>query len=290
MWRQRLGDWLPVAVTAVVVASLAAWAVVRVTRSDDQTEHHNLTHVHGLGMNPADGSLIVATHDGMYIVDRDDGALELIGETHQDTMGFTVVGPDHFLGSGHPDLAGRREGQPAQLGLIESTDAGATWAELSLGGEADFHALAAAGDSVYAWDAGTGRLMVSADQREWETRSTLDLAAFVVDPDEPSHLMAAMPAGLTESVDGGRTWRHADGPTAVALSWSATVGLWSADAEGTVWQRAGADWKQVSELRGLPQALLATAEGIYAAIQEADDSTRIIVSVDGGSTWQSLTP
>ena len=67
-------------------------------------------------------------------------------------MGFTVVGPDRFLGSGHPDAAGIRQGKPARLGLIESTDAGDSWASRSLSGEVDFHALASSqGTTGLGW-------------------------------------------------------------------------------------------------------------------------------------------
>ena len=113
--------------------------------------------MHGLGINPADGSLIVATHYGSFRIPVGQNEATRIGGDYQDTMGFTVEGPNHFLGSGHPDLAGMRAGQPAQLGLIESTDAGETWTALSLSGEVDFHGLAFAHDQVYGWDAGTGR-------------------------------------------------------------------------------------------------------------------------------------
>jgi hypothetical protein len=42
--------------------------------------------------------------------------------------GFTVVGPNRFLGWGHPDLKEAREKHlPSLLGLIESTDSGESW-------------------------------------------------------------------------------------------------------------------------------------------------------------------
>lgn len=62
-------------------------------------------------------------------------------------MALTVVGRDRFLASGHPDPRDprlRRRGRPPLLGLIESTDAGRPWSSISLLGDADFHALAAA--------------------------------------------------------------------------------------------------------------------------------------------------
>ena len=88
-----------------------------------------VSHVHGLGINPADGELYAATHNGMLRVPHDAQASR-VGDLFQDTMGFTVVGADHFLGSGHPDLRDEKmfkEGRPPLLGLIESTDGGVTW-------------------------------------------------------------------------------------------------------------------------------------------------------------------
>jgi hypothetical protein len=91
-----------------------------------------VVHVHGLGRNPADGALMIATHTGLFRVGPKEQTAERVAGLYQDTMGFTVVGPDHFLGSGHP--ASVRE-DPPYLGLIESRDAGRTWRPISLRGE-----------------------------------------------------------------------------------------------------------------------------------------------------------
>lgn len=119
------------AIAGAVAIAAVAWAVVVVAGDDnprpgDLAGEPGVSHVHGLGINPADGSLIVATHYGSFRIAPDGDDAERIGDSFQDTMGFTVAGPDHFLGSGHPDVAGMQAGQPGRLGLIESTDAGAT--------------------------------------------------------------------------------------------------------------------------------------------------------------------
>jgi hypothetical protein len=118
-------------------------------------------HVHGLGIDPADGALFIATHTGMYRVEEGERAAERVGDNYQDTMGFTIVGPDRLLGSGHPD---ERDDLPPLLGLIESTDSGETWEPVSLLGEADFHVFRIAGSRVYGYDASNDRLLVSADR------------------------------------------------------------------------------------------------------------------------------
>ena len=102
-------------------------------------------HVHGLGINPSDNALFIATHTGLFRAPDGESQATRVADRYQDTMGFTVVGPDHFLGSGHPDV---REDLPPYLGLIESTDAGVTWEPVSLLGERDFHVLEADGSRV----------------------------------------------------------------------------------------------------------------------------------------------
>ena len=278
---------------AAVLGGALTWTIVRLGDDDadsptsgDLAADIGIEHVHGLGVDPGDSTLIVATHYGSFRLAADGSQLERIGDSLQDTMGFTVAGPRHYLGSGHPDLQGVRNGQPTRLGLIESTDGGLTWTIRSLGDEVDFHALAYADDQVYGWDSGTGRFMVSTDKRTWETRSRLDLYGFDIDPADADHLIGAGPEGLVESGDGGREWAPLEGPGLVTLSWDDEAGLWGADAAGTVWHRASEGWEEAGELPGEPQAFLATADSLYAAAHDAQDQTGIYESTDRGRTWQ----
>lgn len=122
---------------AVLVLAAGLW---RVAGGDETTPATDAgpVHVHGLGVNPADEALFIATHTGLYRSGEGDSKSVRVGDSRQDTMGFTVAGADRFLGSGHPDA---RQDLPSLLGLIESTDAGETWESISLLGEADFHVL-----------------------------------------------------------------------------------------------------------------------------------------------------
>lgn len=257
--------------------------------SDDQPSSVvgdvEVAHVHGLGINPADGALIVATHNGAFRIATDADEARPIGQDRQDTMGFTVAGADHFLGSGHPDAAGRAAGQPALLGLIESTDAGATWTPISLSGEVDFHALAARHDQVYGWDSGTSRFMVSTDGIEWDIRSTVAIFDFAVDPGDANHIIASGPDGLLESSDGGTTWETIDGPLVVTLSWDDSAGLWGVAPDGGTHRLETSGWVSGGNLPGQPQALLATADSLYAAAFDDEERTGIYRSTDDGETW-----
>ena len=277
----------------LIVAVGVALGVLVWSVTDDETEpavHANgpgVEHVHGLGINPADGSLYVATHTGTFRI-PEDGDAERIGERFQDTMGFTVVGPDTFLGSGHPDVAGMQAGQPGLLGLIESTNAGDSWESLSLSGEVDFHALASVHDRVYGWDSTSGRFMVSEDTRQWDERATLDLYGFAVDPDEADHLVAAVPGGVSSSTDGGRSWSEPADPAIVAVAWAPSGDLWGIEVDGTV-QRSldgGLRWAAAGAMPGEPQALLATADALWAAGHDAEGVTGIYRSIDDGVSWQ----
>lgn len=243
-------------------------------------------HVHGLGVDPADGTLYAATHFGLFRL-PEDGEAERVADRYQDTMGFTVAGPGSFLGSGHPDFRMDPE-LPTRLGLIRSADAGETWEILSLGDEADLHVLRLAHGSVYAWDAGTGRVMVSADDgRTWEVRSTLDLRDLAVDPENPEVLLAATEQGLLRSSDGGRSWTAAPGAPAVAvLTWTGTS-LYGVTADGVVHHSAdgGTTWTARGTVDGEPEALAADdrdgEERIYVAVSPGT----VLVSRDGGASF-----
>lgn len=246
-----------------------------------------LSHVHGLGINPADGQMYAASHHGVYRLT--DGKAEQMGTLIQDTMGFTIAGPDRFLGSGHPDLRDdtilAQDARPL-LGLIESTDRAETWRGRSLQGEADFHSLAFAHDRLYGSDSTTGRFLVSTDLKNWETRSHTPLLSVAVSPRDPDRLIGTGAAGAMSSTDGGRTWTPAAGSLAlVFVSWHATAGLWGVAGDGSVHQSSddGASWSQRGEVAGQPAALLADDGGLFAAT-----STGIYKSSDRGATWSSL--
>ena len=244
-------------------------------------------HVHGLGVNPKDDALFIATHTGTWRVAPGQRKAKRVGDSHQDTMGFTVVGANRFLGSGHPDVREAREKNlPPLLGLIESSDAGKTWEPVSLLGEADFHVLRAAGKRVYGFDATNGRLMVSRDGgRSWTRQqppaALLDL---VVDPGNPDHVVAASERGLHASTDAGRTWGQL-GDQVGLLAWPSRKRLYLVDGTGAVYasNAVSGRWRGVGEIGGQPAALLARSETeLYVALHDGT----IKVSDDGGAHWR----
>ena len=243
-------------------------------------------HVHGLGINPKDGALFIATHTGLFRAGPREVRARRVADRFQDTMGFTVVGPDRFLGSGHPD---GRERLPPFLGLIESRDAGRTWRAISLQGRADFHVLEAAGRTVYGFGSDfqtrTERLLVSEDGgRRWDERSAPgSLIALAIDPDDRGRLVASTDRSLIASGDGGRQWRRLRSAAGL-LAWPARGRLFHVDASGRL--RASDDggerWTAIGTVGGKPAALEAqTARELYVALHDGT----VKRSRDGGRSW-----
>jgi hypothetical protein len=278
--------WLAVGLVMLVLGAGCSGGSDRpASPSPAVAEDPGVVHVHGLGINPRDGALFAATHTGLFIIG--DGTATRVSDRLQDTMGFTVVGPDHFLGSGHPDFRDTQLYDPNKrplLGLIESRDAGRSWQPLSLLGEADFHALEVAHGLVYGYDATGQRLMVTSDRRRWQVRSTVELAGFAVSPTDPELVVATTGRQLVRSADGGRSWQPLQGPAVLVLDWADQAGLWGISPDGQVWHSrdAARTWQRPGRVGGQPEALLAHQGRLYAAVA----GLGIVSSADGGRTWR----
>ena len=241
-----------------------------------------LEHIHGLGINPADGRLFIATHNGLFAAARDQTRPEHVGETEQDIMGFSIVGADHFIGSGHP---GPDQDLPGNLGLIESRDAGKTWKNVSLLGEADFHVLEHSGNSIYGFDGAQGRLMVSRDGgREWDERKPpAGVFGLAIDATNASRVVVSTENGIFISPNEGRRWQPLRDDTAGLLAWPTADRLYLVDAQGQVLlsSDAGANWQTQGSIGGQPAAFIAHKNELYAAL---GDGT-VKRSTDRGASW-----
>jgi hypothetical protein len=240
--------------------------------------------VHGLGVNPADGALFVATHTGLFRAGKGELRAERVADRYQDTMGFTVTGPDRFLGSGHPD---GREDLPPFLGLIRSKDAGRTWEPVSLMGERDFHVLEAAGQQIYGYgsdfDSQQASLLVSEDGgRSWQERTPPEpLISLAIDPKDPDHVVASGERGTYSSSDAGRGWRPL-GADPGFLAWTRRAlcrvgggGDVSCSSDG------GGRWDGVGAIGGQPAAFDSAGHELYVALHDGT----IKRSADDGETW-----
>jgi len=271
---------------ATLIALLGAVLLASACSSSDTTttqrDTRGLAHVHGLGVNPADGALYAGTHYGLYrlAAGRDP---ELVGDIVQDFMGFTVAGPDHFLGSGHPGEDARDKAP--NLGLIESTNSGQSWTSVSLNGEVDFHTLDYRHGLVYGLDSGSRTLMVSADKRMWDRRAAISAADIAVSPQNTNEILATTADGVMRSLDQGKTFTPVDAQAQpVLLSWPDDGPLIGVDPIGTVYASddSGTTWQARRALGEPPQAVLAAGGGqVFVATESG-----IHRSTDNATTFE----
>ncbi|MGH2824931.1 MAG: F510_1955 family glycosylhydrolase [Thermoleophilaceae bacterium] len=284
--RRQLLGFSAAAVFALVATAVVAIAVTAGGDDGSGGGHGgsgpDLAHVHGLGVSPKDGTLYIATHTGLFRAPPGRQTATRVGDSQQDVMGFSVVGPDRFLGSGHP---GPGQDAPPNLGLIHSGDAGRSWEPVSLLGEADFHVLRSQGSAVYGFNGLTGALMVRSDGgRDWDEHEppgpTLDLA---IHPEQPSRVVASTDEGLFSSSDEGRGWRSlADGRVGF-LAWPEPERLYMVDGAGRVSRSGdgGQSWREMGSIDAQPAAFAAARRDLYAALPDGT----IKRSSDDGASW-----
>ena len=247
-------------------------------------------HIHGVDLNTDDGAVYVAAHRGLFRLEA--GRPVRVAQHVQDTMGLTIVGPDRFLISGHSDPA---QAAPAHLGLVASDDGGKTWIPVGLSGQADFHALSAAGVTIYGFDSLTATVMRSDDGgKGWQRGARFVMTDLDVDPENPMHVVSATAAGVQESHDGGMTFTAVtpQPPRPLTLldhvpytgSSDRDPVLVGVDEAGGVWALDAGGWQPVGTVAGRPVAFTVIAPDRYLAATEAE----VFGSDDAGRSWNLL--
>lgn len=266
-------------------------------------------HVHGLGVDPASGDLFVATHRGVWRVDAgyldrpsSTAAPEQVPGRSQDTMGFTIAGPDLMFASGHPDPANNPDQSPPNLGLVESRDGASSWKTVSLAGETDFHDLVTTplkGDGsplrIYGYDASHQTIMISDDSgTTWQDRSAIALRKLAVNASDPDVVYATTASGLQVSRDAGRTFTIVPNAPKLLLIDAVNTNPGSfvgADVEGVIWSTddSASTWQQRGTLDSPPEAMTYVADAEKPWIL-ASDNRGIVASFDFGKNWIILIP
>ncbi|WP_421385017.1 F510_1955 family glycosylhydrolase [Bacillus salacetis] len=135
------------------IITFAAIALILTACSSDEedyafvkAEREKIDHIHGAGYPNNEDDLFVATHEGL--MKFEDGKWLESNSNKHDYMGFQSF-QNGFYSSGHPE-----EGSDLKnpLGLVKSTDEGASLEKLAFYGEIDFHYMAAGYESgvIYA--------------------------------------------------------------------------------------------------------------------------------------------
>lgn len=238
-------------------------------------------HVHGIAVNPGDGGVYVASHSGVFRLV--DGEPELIADRRQDTMGFTIAGPDEFLASGHP---ASDSSEPNPLGFISSDDRANSWTSLSFRGQEDFHSIDVAGDKVYAYGA-EGQVLASADGgRTWRTILQGQLIDIAADPTAPDHLLATTETGTLIAFTAGEDPVDVSAaPPMVFVDRTASGGIVGIDPSGGIFASTddGVTWRKLTSLKSRPEALSVRSGTWYVATDAG-----LFQSKDKGTRWEPL--
>jgi len=265
----------------------------------------NISHVHGLAVDPFDPDRIwVATHEGLLVWRESKGWEGPVGSII-DLMGFAVAPErDVLYASGHP---GPGLNMPNPVGLIRSRDGGRSWEPVALAGEVDFHAMAVSPADqrrIHGFCYGDGRFYRSDDGgRTWTRTEVAAIAGphgrgplqLVAHPTDPDTLLAAGEDGLLRSEDGGRTWQPIlpGAVTAAAfvpsdpqqlLAYAVAAGLVRSADGGRTWQPLGL---QVGDDRD-PVVAIAVHPGEAGTVYVATFAGNLLRTQDGGRTWQYL--
>ena len=241
-------------------------------------------HVHGISRDPGSGKVNLATHTGLFVLQSDANWKQVGPDV--DLMGFAISGPGTFYASGHP---GAGVDLPQRVGLIKSTDAGATWTVMSRGGQSDFHELTASSTGVTGFD---GALMTTPDGKTWSQGGlTVEPYSLAAAPDG-SQVLAPTAQGLLSSTDEGRTWgRLVSAPPLVLIAWgdSKTVVGLTADGGLALSADAGRSWQTNPAKLSSGQAISASRDkaGVLEILVATEPG--VLRSRDNGASFTALT-
>jgi hypothetical protein len=251
-------------------------------------------HIHALTVDPNNGDLIVATHEGLYeLVVGSDGATTADGPAGGldfDLMGFTLIGNTAYA-SGHPGATTPDSFGTPNLGLISSTDRGKTWANVSRTGQADFHALTVAPSGedgsaarIFGLDSSKLAIQRSLDGGiTWTDGAALVARDIMADPARPGTIYATTENGLAVSSDNASSFEIVPGaPALYLLTISSDTNLLAGiDTSGMVWKQNIADeWVRGGKVSGTPQAVTVFGNRLYVA-----GDSGIAFSDDEGTSW-----
>lgn len=239
---------------AVAVAIAAAVAFGMQGTSTDSSSNPRVVfwpHVHGLGVDPSDSSILyIATHGDFY-KSVNGGPPVKVDRQRADYMAFNAPQAEGvpLYASGHPSTGGN-------TGLIKSTDGGQTWQAVSavLDPPVDFHAMALSKsdpDIIIGFDSGGRGLFKTADAGQtWEKLDYPEyITALAIGLDDPEVVFAGTGNGVFQSTDGGSSWSQLNqyrGLQVHALAFDAegmlyastdTFGLSRSPDLGQTWER-----------------------------------------------------
>lgn len=206
-------------------------------------------HVHGVGVDPTDSSILyIATHGDFY-QSRSGSPPVKVDKVRADYMAFNAPHDKSspLYASGHPSSGGN-------TGLIKSTDGGITWQSVSkvLEPPVDFHAMTLSKSDpnlILGFDSGGRGLFKTIDAgNTWENLEYPEyISALTISPNGSQLIFAGTGSGIYKSNDMGITWNNIayEGLAVYAMSFDNqgilfasvdTFGLVRSDDLGVSWE------------------------------------------------------
>lgn len=206
-------------------------------------------HVHGIGVDPTDSSILyIATHGDFY-QSRSGAPPVKVDKIRADYMAFNASHDKDspLYASGHPSSGGN-------TGLIKSTDGGMTWQQVAkvLEPAVDFHAMTLSKSDpnlILGFDSGGRGLFKTIDAgNTWENLEYPEyISALAISPNDSQLIFAGTGNGIFKSNDMGITWNHIayEGLIISAMSFDDqgilfasvdTFGLVRSDDLGVTWE------------------------------------------------------
>lgn len=260
-------------------------------------------HAHGLAFTADGKALVVPAHIGLAVY-RDGRWSRAPGPVH-DYMGFSAA-QGAIYSSGHP-APGSSLRNP--LGLVKSSDGGATWQTLALSGEADFHVMASSwrGNAVYVVNAAPNSRMPqpglyhTRDEGKTWTRGEAtgvdsQILALAVHPTDAATIgIGTLRGGAMLSRDAGKTFRPLgalESVTAVFFEHGGKALLYAeAGAAALVRRPLDRDLNERVKLPALGKDLVAFIAQNPADPKELAVVTRnrnVFLSRDAGASWRQI--
>jgi photosystem II stability/assembly factor-like uncharacterized protein len=220
-----------------------------------------VSHIHHLKV--VGDKILVATHEGLYqLVAKNK--MTLIGKEKIDVMGLASLG-NTLYASGHPAMDSK---MPNPIGLIKSSDGGASWAAVSLVGKVDFHSLEGAKTELYGVDSQSGKLMYSQDSgKEWKSLGTNSFEDIAVSPNNAGVAIAIKGKGLILTKNAfGKSSKVRTSFAPTQIEWSKS-GLFALSAS-TLFKSTneGKSWSKLSTFKGSAELLSASDEMIIVTV------------------------
>jgi hypothetical protein len=270
--------------------------------SDDDHSHDDLeeiSHLHGLGFSADGRQLIVPAHTGLRIYEN--GAWHTPATPAHDYMGFALV-DDGFYSSGHP---APDSSLVDPLGLVKSSDSGATLQPLGFVGESDFHTMGVGyrSHAIYLVNPAPNAGMqpgpyYSLDRgATWQPFVGRGVSAapyaIAVHPDEPGTLALPTDTGLLQSIDYGANFALVGPPapaTAAVYSLDGTRLLFGATSLAALDLASGAVTLLNSPQLAADDVLtyIATSPTAPETLAVTTLECDIFLSLDNGATWAQI--